>query len=150
METSLYRPEQLRVGEGPTPLIMKRSPLKRSTKPLKRTPLKRISDKKRKEVRETKTARRANIELGVPCEFCGVQRATDCHEIAGGMSRHIAVYEPHQQMDVCRKCHDKWQGLPYAQQLAMKIKASIRAVNRCRGCRAVSVEKVVMYLMQED
>jgi hypothetical protein len=129
---------------------MKRSPLKRSTKPLKRTPLKRISDKKWKEVRETKASRHANIELGVTCEFCGREPAIERHEIAGGMSRHIAVYEPHQQVDVCRACHDKWQGLPYAQQLAMKIKASVRAVNRCRGCRAVSVEKVVMYLMQNS
>ncbi len=37
--------------------------------------MKRISDKKRKEVRETKAARRANIELGVLCEFCGVETA---------------------------------------------------------------------------
>jgi len=70
---------------------MKRSPLKRSTKPLKRTPLKRISDKKRKEVRETKASRRANIELGVLCEFCGVETATDCHEIAGGKPTHCGL-----------------------------------------------------------
>jgi len=115
----------------------------------RKKPMAKVSTKQAKLNRDTRGIRRANIERGVLCEFCGDAIAVDCHEIAGGMSRHLAVWEPHQQMDTCRKCHEEYQGLPYALQIALKAKAAIRAVNRCRGCKAVSAEKVAMYLTKD-
>jgi hypothetical protein len=131
---------------------MKRTPLKR-TKPLSKGAMKswnstlpKQSAKKRKELRETDEIRHTYIEAGLPCENCGTEPSEHPHEITAGSYRHNAVYQPNAQLYLCAACHKKVQGNTYAAQIAVRVKAMIRAVNECRGCTAVTVNKVIIAL----
>lgn len=53
-------------------MIRRRKPLKRSTKPLRRTPLRRVSNKRRKEGAEYGVKRKAFLEVN---QWCGAWRA---------------------------------------------------------------------------
>lgn len=135
---------------------MKRSPIKRNAplerktqlKPggyLKRTPIKRISDKKRKEIRETMAIRK--VHDGEICDVLGCNNlAEECHEITAGAYRHKAVYERLVQMHLCEECHRQLQGRPYAEQVAVLVHAHIAAVNRCCSREAIDVEDVIEQL----
>jgi len=97
---------------------MKRSPLTRSTKPLKRSRLKPISKRASKLKRETTPARRAYVAEIRFC-VCG-QPATDCHEIAAGASREKALRNRFAWLALCRSCHERIQGSDIATQLVYK------------------------------
>lgn len=147
---------------------MKRTPLNRFARLERKAPMPRgkqrswnstlpkVGEQKRREKKETDAMRHANLEAGVLCEVCRKKRAVTRHEIAAGSSRHRAVYEPLAQMDVCddiRGCHSKIQGLPYAEQIAIKVRAIVAAVNRCvcdNGNEVVSVEDVIAELTKNN
>lgn len=97
---------------------MKRSPLRRSTKPLKRSPLKRISSRTAKLKRDTNPDRRAYVAEIRFC-VCG-EPATDCHEIAAGASREQALRNRFAWLALCRACHERLQSSDIATQLAIK------------------------------
>ena len=78
---------------------MKRSgPLKR------KTPMKRISDKRRKEGREYAKKRSLFLTQLPLCEVCMTANSTDVHHIAG---RGINYLSEDTWLATCRKCHDK-------------------------------------------
>lgn len=139
---------------------MKRVPLNRKT-PLRRLSAKReaelkgkriystlnkISSKKRKELRETDAIRHAYLAAELPCECCFRRPADDPHEIPSGSGRHRAVYQPNAILFLCRECHFNLQGKPPAEQIAVKVRAMVRVHNECRGCNAVSTNKVIVAL----
>lgn len=103
-------------------------PLHRKT-PLKRTPfngvakrnanIRRISAKKRKEIAETGGVRKAFLEEMCVCCLCG-EKPTDVHETWGGSVRTITVRDRRFWLPVCRKHHDKLQGMPKVTQMVLK------------------------------
>ena len=113
---------------------------------MKRTRIKAMSAKKRKEIADSKAIRSEYIKAGLPCELCEVLPATECHEITAGAHRHRAVYEMNAQLYLCRECHDVIQGLNYAKQIRVRIGAMIRAVNRCHGSKVVDAGQVYFEL----
>lgn len=108
--------------------------------------MKKVSARKRKELRETDELRHAYIEAGGLCERCLIAQATQCHEITAGAHRQRAVYEMNAQLYLCETCHQILQGTPYAFQIAVTIKAMVDAVNRCHGSRAVTMDSVIAAL----
>ena len=88
--------------------------MKRS-KPLKRTPLRRVSAKRRKELKEYAEAKRKYLsdlasEQCLPegdapyCECCGEREATDIHhKLARGKGG--AFLDPENFLALCRSCH---------------------------------------------
>lgn len=104
---------------------MKRSPLKRSQKPMKRSPLKRatkpmrqVSKRTAKVRKETNPSRHAYVaEIGV-C-VCG-NPAVDPHEIAAGSSREKALHNRFAWLALCRECHEKIQSSDMAEQYGRK------------------------------
>jgi hypothetical protein len=97
---------------------MKRTPLKRSTTPMKRSRLKPVSRKYAKMKREVNPARRAYVEEIGSCP-CG-QPAVDCHEICAGGSKQSGMRNRFAWLALCRECHDKYQGTNMSSQYAMK------------------------------
>jgi len=85
---------------------MKRSQLRRSTKPMKRSRLKPQSKKRAKQNRMIQPIREAfKAELGCPCG----RAATDTHEIHGGASRFLTVNEREAWIALCREHHEEVQ-----------------------------------------
>ena len=78
---------------------MKRSgPLKR------KTPMKRISDKRRKEGKEYAKKRSLFLTQLPLCEVCMKAKSTDVHHIAG---RGINYLNEETFLATCRQCHEK-------------------------------------------
>lgn len=111
--------------------------------PNRTKPMPKQSAQKRQERRQTDPVRHANIKLGVLCEACQFEQATDRHEIPAGCKRHKAVYEPHAQMDLCRSCHEWIQSQPPEEQLLIKLTAAVQAYNRCAGSKRVTIPGVL-------
>ena len=83
--------------------MMKRSYLKRSTKPLKRVALSPLSKKQSKRLREYSKLRKAYLEKHPVCEGCGEMEATDIHHKnhRGENTNNVDDW-----MATCRRCHD--------------------------------------------
>lgn len=109
-------------------------------KPKPRTKLRRMSSKKRKELKETKPIR--EVAAGERCEICNGTKGVSTHEIPAGSHRHRAVYDRRCQMRLCQSCHECLQGLPYDSQIAFKIDAMIAGINEAHGSVAVTTESV--------
>ena len=129
---------------------MKRTELKRHTRLERRTPMKPISDKRRKQQDEhyrsaTTKVRRAWVDFGTRCDGCD-RPASEVHEITAGSHKHRAMLEPRAQMYVCRRCHDRFQGIPYDRQAAQVTLAVITAINLCHGSNAICIEDVIKEL----
>jgi len=88
---------------------MKRSPLKRKTrlkrsaKPLKRTPLSPVSKKQQKRLQDYSVVRKAYLEEHPVCEACGQREATEIHHKEGRGSK---TADPTTFMSICRRCHN--------------------------------------------
>jgi hypothetical protein len=124
----------------------------RSGKPLERSPIRKRSSKKSKEINDTKDARRLYLEAHPRCCVCdGV--AVDVNEIPRGPSRVTAVRDPDAWNTACRSCHDnelgdysKW---PIAKQIARKWLEVLESINHHREGRAqTSPEEVLQHLQQ--
>lgn len=110
---------------------VKRTPLHRRT-PLKahkrngwNSTLRPQSEKKRMEQRETNPVRRAYVASARKCEWFDCDEpARDCHEIAAGSHRHRSLRDPRCLLALCRSCHEKAQGAPFALQYAAKVLVS--------------------------
>ncbi len=120
---------------------MKKSPLNR------KKPINRISIKKKLELKETGDARKFYKDQCSSCECCGQRPVDDCHEIAAGAARHLAVRKPNLWLGVCRTCHEGLQGDSRARNLLLKIEAVIRDYNECcEGLGYVTLEDVLCEL----
>lgn len=98
------------------------------------------SARKKREESETRSIRA--ITKGERCEICNAASSLESHEIPAGSYRHIACYDRRTQLRVCRQCHEKIQGLPYAAQVAAKVRAMIAGINAAHGSKAVTSEDV--------
>jgi len=73
--------------------------------PLKRkTPLRRVSKRRSKEMKEY-SAKRTEFLMELPiCEACMKERSTDVHHKAGRGKHYL---DENTWLSVCRPCHDK-------------------------------------------
>lgn len=126
---------------------MKRAkPMSRNTplrsdpaKAMKRTPIKKVSAKKRQEKSATDKHRAAYVANAECCEHCERKHLElDCHEIAAGSSRHRSVYLANTWLAVCRKCHIAVQQMPIKAQYSIKCEAVARDINRALGRREIA------------
>lgn len=107
--------------------MKRRTPLKPGQPPRRKTPLRPMSAQKCRQIRETAAARRAYVASKLLCECCHRRKATDCHEIARGSFRHVAVHERLTWLALCggpKGCHDKMDDYsvwPVARQMALKF-----------------------------
>lgn len=108
---------------------MKRSPLKRSDKPLKRSPfvrkhsrLKNASTKRRKRNAEVRDFRQSFVlEVGA-CELCEVPgTCLDIHEISGGAFRSASLDQRYAILALCRGCHQHIETEPKLWSVARQI-----------------------------
>lgn len=105
---------------------------------MKRSPLRRVSQAKRREASETGPHRAFYVAAaGGFCEACERPAELECHEIVGGQNRHKAVYKPNLWLALCRECHERLQGRAYGEQLAVKCEAIRRDINQVKGSRVV-------------
>lgn len=96
---------------------MKRGgPLKRSTKPMKRSRLKPISSKKRKAIAAMKDERAEFRGRRCPCG-----QPAECHEIHGGSSRNESYMLRVAWLPLCWEHHPIVQGWKKARQYALKM-----------------------------
>jgi hypothetical protein len=106
---------------------MKRSgPLRRKTPlkpggPLKRTPLKRISNRRRKLMAAVKPFRDAYLARHLVCEVCLRRQPIELHEICSGAHREKALDKEYAVLAVCRTCHREIQSWAKSVQLALKV-----------------------------
>lgn len=130
---------------------MKRSQIKRRTElkrgqPLKRTPLKPVSAKRRKLMAEVKPFRDKYLASKFLCEACLKKRSQEVHEICRGPHREKALDKEYAVLALCRTCHEamgshcEW---PVSKQLALKVLRSpamfglnFDVVNELRGYSA--------------
>lgn len=106
--------------------------------------MKRKSTKQRELETETHALRYASIEYGCECDCgCG-QFAQDAHEIPAGSGRRCqAMKDANAQLRLARMCHEEWQGKPPAEQVALKVRAIVRAVNKAWGWNRIGVDDVI-------
>lgn len=105
-----------------------------------RTPIKKQSARKKKEIRETKDIRK--VLPGERCEICNGNNKICTHEIPAGSHRHKAVYDRRCQLRLCVDCHRELQSMSYVGQLWALVRAKIAGINEAVGSIAVSVEDV--------
>ena len=73
--------------------------------PLKRkTPLRRVSKRRSKEMKEYSTERAKFLEELPICEVCMKAKSTDVHHKAGRGKHYL---DKDTWLSVCRSCHDK-------------------------------------------
>ena len=121
--------------------------MKRSPMPNRKKPIKKVSDKKRKEINETGPFRKFYVTNQGLCDECQRNTASDCHEISSGEGRAAAVYLPNVWLALCRQCHDQLQGGPIEPQIATKFRAVLRDINACREGRVqFTMREIVAYM----
>jgi hypothetical protein len=129
---TLHRKKPLRAKVG----------LKPSSKPMKRTPLRKVGKQKRRERATVDPLRRQLRSTKGRCVHCDRAFAVEnleCHEIVGGVNRWKAVLDPDLWLVVCRECHPVVQGMSKSAQVALKTKQVIEAVNNTLGRNALEV-----------
>lgn len=74
---------------------------------MKRTPLRRVSKKRQKDLREYGKLRKEYIAGHPVCEVCGTRKTTDIHHkgVAGGVKRGSNLNNTDTWIGVCRACH---------------------------------------------
>ena len=97
---------------------MKRTPLKR------KTPLARISKKRRTLNALMNPGRTGLVLLAGKCMCCNKADATDCDEICRGAHREECLRYPRLQLALCRSCHelmDDYSEWPIEKQLRLRL-----------------------------
>jgi hypothetical protein len=121
--------------------VKRKRPMKRSPMPPRKAWMKRQSESKRKERRDTDGSRRL-YRLEFPtCQCCEKRRSKHTHEMASGFARAQSVYHRETFLSVCVKCHKaihETSAWPVSRQLYQKQKLDRafycrRTVNRLRG-----------------
>lgn len=70
---------------------------------MKKTPLRRVSKKRQKQLREYSVLREQYLETHRGCAVCGERRATEIHHMA--QRRGEMLNDPVWFLAVCRECH---------------------------------------------
>ncbi len=139
---------------------MKRTELKRTgfkRKPgnsLKRTPLRRRSKKKEREIAKTRQPRKLYLEAHPECMVRGPEcegAAVEVHEIPRGGSRQQSVADADCWLTTCRPCHDNELGdydrWPPEKQAALKLLRTLQTINTIRsGLPQIRLTEVVRAL----
>lgn len=103
---------------------LKRQPIKPGPPLTRRTPLKKISAKRRKRIMELKPMLTAYRKEFPVCQRFGCGKpARELHEIAAGSHRDAARQSRACILHLCPECHDTLQGTAYERQLAHKLVA---------------------------
>lgn len=130
--------------------LKRTKPLPRSTKPMARSRLPRMSATQRKRIAEAKPVRDALKEKYPWCWVCGSRKNLTVHEIAKGSHRTKALDQSYALLVACWDCNSgpledaaKW---PLAKQLACLMRVAptnydILAFNRLRGRRDTAIEQ---------
>ena len=136
--------------------IKRRQPLQRSSKPLKRTRLARVSKKRKALMAKVKPFREEYLASKLLCEVCIKRQPIEVHEITRGPAREDSLDKPAVVLAVCRSCHrelDDYAKWPVTRQLAVKFLRSpmllnLEIVNRLRGRdeNAITMDDVVVHL----
>jgi hypothetical protein len=122
---------------------------------MKRSPLKRISAKRRKLLATAGPERRAYKEQVGQCMICRQQLpadSLDCHEIASGSAREACLTQWNLILVVCRECHERIQHSKPEKQIAYLAKFWIDQAcakyNELKGTAPTHVTRndVVTYL----
>jgi hypothetical protein len=71
---------------------------------MKRTPLRKVSKKRQKELREYSKLRKAHLSEHPTCEVCKERQATDIHHILA-RGRGGGLNDTGNFLAVCRPCH---------------------------------------------
>ena len=107
---------------------------------MKRTPLKKVSDKRRVLNALCKPTRDQFRQEFPVCMICETQPAQDVHEITRGAAREHVLGEPRLLLSVCRECHERLDNTAVwtvAKQIAVRMRWEIvRTVwiaNKVRG-----------------
>jgi len=83
--------------------LKRKTPLKRSTKPLKRTRLSPVSKKQQKRLRDYSAVRKDYLDEHPVCEACLQRPAEEIHHKEGRGSK---TADPTTFMSICRRCHN--------------------------------------------
>lgn len=119
-----------------------------------RKPLRRVSKKRAKLMREVGPERQARKEALGRCMICGQQTSQlDADEIARGYSRELCLKHPELTLISCRRCHERTQNEPLEKRLArlmlFEIEQRCQTLNELLGTAPthVTAEGVIGYLM---
>ena len=82
----------------------------RTRKPLKKTPLRRVSKKREKQNKEYYAERKDYLERHPTCTVCKLSPATDIHHTRGRF--HDRLTDFYHCIGVCRPCHQKIHANP--------------------------------------
>ena len=76
---------------------------------MKKTPLRRVSKKRQKQLRDYTKLRREYLDNHPTCEVCTTKKATDIHHkgTVGGVKRGSNLNNVDTWMAVCRGCHNQ-------------------------------------------
>ena len=75
---------------------------------MKKTPVRRVSKKRQRELREYAKLRKNYLEENPQCAVCGERKAQDIHHmgVAGGVKRGSNLNNMDTWLGVCRPCHN--------------------------------------------
>ena len=90
--------------------LLRKTPLKRSTKPLRRTSLRRVSKKRRKQMHAYSLLRSAFLEAHPVCQVCDMARSVDVHHKAKRGKNYLNVDT---WLAVCRQHHEAIHANPH-------------------------------------
>lgn len=112
---------------------------------MKRSPLRRVSKKRKKLNAGVNPERKAFVEAAGACMVCRVSPAVDAHEIASGHAREDCLTEWSLIMAVCRRCHTKIQHMKPEKQIALRtaffIDQACEKYNELRGTAPTHVTR---------
>lgn len=92
---------------------------------MKRKPIRRVSLKRAKLMRELapeRLARKREVGCCMDCRRVLPPEALDIHEIASGAAREECLRVVELQLVLCRQCHDRLQGAKAALQIAVAVR----------------------------
>lgn len=118
--------------------LHRRTPLKPGPPPARKTRLRRVSEKRNKQLARTKISRdsfRAEFRI---CMLCNKRKASDVHEIVTRAKSEKSVEHRCTWLCLCRTCHDEqvsdYSKYPISRQLALKLISDPEAFDLAKVC----------------
>lgn len=114
---------------------------------MKRTPLRKVSKKRAKLMRQVKPERDAYRAEFRMCQLCHRKLAQHVHEIASGPARQRALEVRAAWLSLCEGCHRRmhdYSDFPVSRQCAVKFLADaecfdLDVINRLRGRASTAI-----------
>jgi hypothetical protein len=101
--------------------LTRKTPMPPPKAPMKRSPINKVSDDKRRTDREQKPLLDDYRKRFPRCQCCGWRYGSEIHEMAGGGSRKRARGRRSCILHLCGLCHKVVQYWPKEKQLACKL-----------------------------